>query len=265
MTSKNKIIAIIGGMGPASGECLQSLLFTEMRNNLCIQNDQEYIDIIHCSFGSEIPDRTSFLEGKTTLNPAIPVFKIFQQLENISLAFKRPIVGCISCNTFFAPPIFDHFKELWEKKTLHHIQYLNLVEHTTNFTLSQFQSGDKIGLISTTGERKLKIYQKLLEEKGLEILHLDIERQQKLHQAIYDVKSNPFDSHKAHTIILDAISLLLSQGAQKVLLGCTEISLVINQHGFNPLQHIDPLRVIAQELLKEASFPFFGTNVKGFS
>ncbi|AIL12911.1 hypothetical protein IM40_04335 [Candidatus Paracaedimonas acanthamoebae] len=257
MASKNKIIAIIGGMGPASGEFFQALLFNEMRTNLCIQNDQEYIDIIHCSFGSEIPDRTSFLEGKINLNPAVPVFKVFQQLEIISRAYKRPIVSCISCNTFFAPPIFNHFKELWNQTPLHHIKYLNLIEHTVSFILAQSQPTDKIGLISTIGERKLKVYQNVLEERGLRILHLNLENQKKLHQAIYKVKSDPFHSYEAHKTILDAISLLLLQGAQKVLLGCTELSLVVNQHGFNPSQHIDPLRIIAQEILKEALLPAF--------
>lgn len=255
MVSKNKIIAIVGGMGPASGEFLQALLFEEMRTNLCIQNDQEYLDTIHCSFGSEIPDRTAFLEGKISLNPAVPVFRIFQQLEVLSYAYKRPVIGCISCNTFFAPPIFNQFLELWNQTPLQHVQYLNLIEHTANFIFTQFQPGDKVGLISTTGERKLKVYQNTLEERGLRILHLDLENQKKLHQAIYEVKKDPFHSYKSHKTILDAVSLLLSQGAQKVLLGCTEISLVVNQHGFNSSQHIDPLRIIAQASLKDALLP----------
>lgn len=261
MASKNRIIAIVGGMGPASGEFLQALLFNEMRANLCIQKDQEYLDIIHCSFGSEIPDRTAFLEGKTSLNPAIPVFKVFQQLETISQAFKRPIISCISCNTFFAPPIFNHFLELWNQAPLNHVQCLHLIESTANFVLTQFQHGDKIGLLSTTGERKLKVYQNVLQERGLKILHLDEENQKKLHQAIYKIKSDPFHSYDAHKTILNAISLLLSQGAQKVLLGCTEISLAVNQHGFNPLQHIDPLRIIAQETFKKALLPSLTTDV----
>lgn len=255
MTSKNKIIAIVGGMGPASGDFLQTLLFKEMHATLPIQKDQEYIDLIHCSLGSEIPDRTAFLEGKISLNPAIPVFKIFQQLENISQAYKRPIISCISCNTFFSPPIFNHFLELWKQTPLNHVKYLSLIEHTVQFIQTDFQPGDKIGVMSTTGERKLKVYQNALEERGLNVLHLDSENQQKLHQAIYAVKSDPFNSHNAHTIIMNTISLLLSQGAQKVLLGCTEISLVVNQYGFNPLHHIDPLRIIAQVSLKEALFP----------
>lgn len=252
MISKNKIIAIVGGMGPASGDFLQSLLFKEMHTNASIQKDQEYIDLIHCSFGSEIPDRTSFLEGKINLNPVIPVFKIFQQLENISQAYNRPIISCISCNTFFSPPIINHFRSLWKETPLNHVKYLNLVEHTVEFIQGNFQPGDKVGVMSTTGERKLKVYQHALEEKGLNVLHLDSEKQQKLHQAIYAIKSDPFNSRDAHVTIMDSISLLLSQGARKVLLGCTEISLVVNQYGFNPLYHIDPLRIIAQVSLKEA-------------
>jgi aspartate racemase len=253
--SKNKIIAIVGGMGPASGAFLETLLFDEMRTNFCVQKDQEHIDVIHCSFGSEIPDRTAFLEGITSLNPAVPIFKVFQQLKNISQSYKRPIVSCISCNTFFAPPILNEFVRLWNQTPLHYVQYLNLIEHTVNFVQAHFQPEDKIGIISTTGERKLKVYQTALEERGFRVLQLDLKNQDQLHQAIYKVKTNPFHSYEAHQIILNAIPLLLSQGAQRVLLGCTEISLVINQYAFNPLQHIDPLRIISQAALKEAFLP----------
>ncbi len=253
MELKNKIIAIVGGMGPASGEFLQNLLFNEMRNNFHIEKDQDYTDVIHFSFGSEIPDRTSFLEGKINLNPAFPVFKIFQQLEKLAKTYKRPIVACIACNTFFAKPILKDFLTLWDREDFEYLQYLNLVEATVNFIKTQFSLGDKIGILTTSGERKLKVYQNLLEDIGVEVLYLDPANQQKLHQAIYKVKSDPFHSMNAHETILKSVQLLLSQGAKRVLLGCTEISLVINQYGFNPSYHIDPLRIVAQVALQETS------------
>ncbi len=262
MGLKNKIIAIVGGMGPASGEFLQKLLFDEMRTNFQIQKDQDYTDVIHFSFGSEIPDRTSFLEGKINLNPAFPVFKIFQQLEKIAQTYKRPIIVCIACNTFFAKPILNEFLGLWNQEPFEYLQYLNLVETTVSFIKGQFAVGDKIGILTTSGERKLKVYQSFLEDAGLEVIYLDQVNQEELHQAIYKVKSDPFHSKKAHETILNTVQLLLSKGAKRVLLGCTEISLVINQYGFNSSYHVDPLRIVARIALQEMSHNIASKTIK---
>ena len=77
---KEKVIGIVGGMGPmASLDLCQKIL-----NETNALNDQDHLPVILLSAPHLIQDRTSYLLGKDKINPAIPISKII-------IAFKDGI------------------------------------------------------------------------------------------------------------------------------------------------------------------------------
>ena len=83
----------------------------------------------------------------------------------------------------------------------------------------------------------------------------DFEIQEKVvHAAIYDreygikAKSNPV-TEKARTDLLKAARLLIDQGAELLIKGCTEIVLAVPEEQVDGIPTIDPSIVLARRLV----------------
>src|SRR5215213_8942139 len=99
---RNKTIGIVGGMGPQAGVAL-------LNSITCMTGaakDQEHLSAILMSFPGEVEDRTSFLEGNVSINPAYSIANIISRLEIAG----ANIIG-IACNTSHAPRIYNVITE----------------------------------------------------------------------------------------------------------------------------------------------------------
>ena len=95
---EDRVIGIVGGMGPQAGVAL----FSNIVRFTSATQDQQHLSTILMSFPRHIPDRTLFLEGVAEINPAVNVVNIIRKLESAGAS----VVG-IACNTCHAPAIFD--------------------------------------------------------------------------------------------------------------------------------------------------------------
>ncbi|PXX91614.1 aspartate/glutamate racemase [Marinobacter vulgaris] len=88
---------------------------------------------------------------------------------------------------------------------------------------------DRVGLLGTRFTMEQDFYRNRLEKAGINVLTPDLVQRDVVHRVIYEElcqgRINP-DSRAAY---LDTVASLAEQGAQAVILGCTEIGLLIRQ------------------------------------
>ena len=241
------MIGIIGGIGPYAGVDLLKKIY----DNTIAETDQGYLDTLLFSLSSKIQDRTEYLLNTNLENPGYAIANI---IEELYLA-KATVVG-IPCNTAHSKEIFGVIKkELKLKKRP--IKLLNMIDETTSFISKNYPNITKVGILSTTGTFKSKIYNHSLELNNYEVILPSLKMQENIiHPAIYDpiygIKSTSNTIHpKARKNLLKGISSLKKQGAEVVILGCTEIPLAITEKKIDELITIDPTNILARALINE--------------
>lgn len=226
-----KVIGILGGLGPeATAE-----LFIRIIKATPAKKDQDHIPIIIFN-NPKIPDRTAaILYGGES--PLIELIKTAQKLEKAGADF---IV--MPCNT--AHYYYDELKSSVK------IPFLNMIELTAEYVAKVYPNIKFVGLLATTGTVKTGLYQKFFEKYGFKIIVPNDEDQSIVMNGIYDgVKAGNLDLGRK--LLLDVANKLIDKGAELMILGCTEISVVI-KNGDLRVPVVDPLKILAEEAIKLA-------------
>lgn len=239
------MIGIVGGVGPYSGTDLLKKVF----DNTEAKTDQEHLDAVLLSMPSKIEDRTEYLIGNIKLNPALAIAELLLKLEKTGVT-----IAGIPCNTAHSERIFKVIQRELEHATSS-IQLLNMIDETVSFIATNYPDVTKVGVLSTTGTYTSKIYASPLESKGYEVIRPSLEMQENsIHPSIYHktygIKaiSNPIHP-QARENLVQGIAYLKAQGAQIVILGCTEIPLAITESKINGLITTDPTTILARALI----------------
>lgn len=239
------MIGIVGGVGPYAGIDLLKNIF----DNTLAKRDQDHLDALLFSLPSKIKDRTEYLLGEVDENPGYSIAKIISDLEKSGAT----VVG-IPCNTAHSPEIFSLVMDELHKQGSH-IELLHMINETIDFIKVNYPHVSKIGVLSTTGTYKQKIYSNTLKDNGFEAIVPTLYLQEKcVHSAIYHPeygiksKSNPFHPNAKKNLEV-ALEYLKENGAEAVILGCTEIPLVITTKEVNGMIAINPTNVLARKLI----------------
>ncbi len=248
-----KIIIIGGGVGPAAGTLLHNYI---IENTLTDGTDQDHLDVYHFSRSSDIPDRTESLENGTTERPVFGMYKTFKIAASaINIDNKYAVAG-IPCNTFHAPEIFEKFKKLM-KEFEPKIKIVNMIEETVKGILKNYPEVRNVGILSTTGTRKTKVYADHFQKNGLEVIQVPEDIQAKLHDSIYNkewgIKAQTPVSTQAKSNFEEYSRYLINNGAEIVILGCTEIPLALPYKEYKNIPLIDPMVSLARALIREAN------------
>lgn len=202
---EKKNIGIIGGMGPlATADLFEKIvLHTEAS---C---DQEHLRVLIDS-NTRIPDRTAaILHGGA--DPVPELTASAQGLER-----QGADVLLMPCNT--AHHFYDAVQAAVSLPVLHMIRL-------TAQTLEE-RGIKTAGLLATDGTVQTGIYQRCFEGTGIQLLTPDQTGQEAVMDMIYQgVKAGrrDYDAGAART----AMEALLRQGAETLILGCTELPLAI--------------------------------------
>ncbi len=243
---KENIIGVVGGAGPYAG--------LDLLNKICDQTiangDQEHLTVVNWSQPNQIQDRTEYLIGNVLKNPAYAIAWQVQQLANAGVT-----VAAIPCNTAHAFPIYGVIlQEL--RAAACQVNFLHMIEETAVHLQTHYPHIQKIGLLATTGTVKAGIYPTCLEKAGYQIILPNSQMQsQRIHPAIYDpiygIKATGGGS-QARQALLTSVIALQEQGAEAIILGCTELPLVITESELDGTPMIDPTLVLARALIREA-------------
>jgi aspartate racemase len=229
---KFKTIGIIGGVGPIA----TAHFFTELLSCVDANCDQDFPRVVIDSDAS-IPDRTKALLGEGE-DPTSALVRAAKHIESIGAE-----VICLPCNTAHA--FFGEVKESVN------VPVINMVEAVVEHIESYYPSVKKIGLLATTGTRIANVYDKTINEKGMEVIHVSEEVQVEVMDAIYGplgIKAGHV--HQPRKILRKAADELMKKGAEVIILGCTELPVALTSHEI-PL--ISSTRVLAHKTIEQAS------------
>ena len=227
-----KIIGIIGGMGPDSTlDMMKKIL-----DATDVEAEQDHIHLV-IDFDPKIPDRTACIVAGGE-SPVPTVRKCIQTVVQAGADFIL-----MPCNT-----VHFFYDELQASTS---VPILHMVKCCAEWTFEQYGKGAKIGLLATTGTVKSGLYEKALGKLGVEVLLPDQAEQDELMNAIYGpdgIKMGCLEGPAAETIV-DLGRKLIARGAAAILPGCTEPGLVLNDVDF-PV--INPVVIVAREAVRIA-------------
>ncbi|GAB1440060.1 amino acid racemase [Providencia sp.] len=198
------LIGVLGGMGPAATVDL----FNKFVTYTVANKDQEHIPLIISSI-PDIPDRTEALLHHG-ISPLPLMTNYLKKLEDVG---AECIV--IPCNT-------AHF---WfdELRNACHVDMLSIVETTMKEVLATKKKN--IGLLATNATMYMGLYQRNIESKYLNCITPDKKSQDQVMKSIYLLKSG--NKEMAEAIMKEQADLLFSQGADVIVLGCTEVPVIL--------------------------------------
>lgn len=124
------------------------------------------------------------------------------------------------------------------------IPFIHIADATAKDILSQ--GIDQVGLLGTAFTMQQDFYKSRLEQQGITVMLPDQQGQQLVHQVIYEELClgmiNP-DSKQHYIQIVEG---LIADGAQGIILGCTEICMLIGDVQFSvPLFDTTAIHAIA--------------------
>ena len=198
--------------------------------------DQENIEMIIYNCPS-IPDRTGFILGENQESPFPKILELAQSLERQNVDYIA--MPCITAHYFHDQladsvfiPVSNGIKEA--------AQYL------------QERGISKVGIMATDGTVKMHLFDSVFKDYDITCIYPDTECQKLVMSIIYDdVKAGrPVKMEEFELIKLQ----LLGEGAEVVILGCTELSIVKRDNDVGP-KVLDIVDVLAADCVKKCAKP----------
>lgn len=230
---QKRSIGIIGGMGPKATQDL----FGKVLDATDAHNDAEHIRIyMDCHTG--IPDRTkAILAGGES--PVPHILESAQKLAAIGADFLL-----IPCNT--SHYFYDEIAAASPVPVMHMIRETAAVLQREGVTC--------VGLLATDGTVQSGVYQKELDRAGIQTICPDADGQREVMRLIYDgVKAgvSTFDTQEIKTVLQQ----LREVGAERIILGCTELPIAFENYDISTNGTVDPADILAKAAVVAAGYP----------
>jgi aspartate racemase len=231
-------IGIVGGVGPAATvDFLDKIV-----RNTPAQRDQGHIKIV-VEQNPQIPDRTAhLLKGKT--DPTIALYAACKRLE----ADGASIVT-IPCNTAHA--------FVGRIQPFLSIPIVNMLQETAKAIRRNHDGCSKVGLLATSGTIESRVYHDAIIPAGFDLIVPDAENQERVMNAIYGPRGAKagFTQGECYDDLLAALISLARRGADVIILGCTELPLLLAQNDAFPIDGktvavLDPTDILARKCVR---------------
>jgi aspartate racemase len=228
-------LGVIGGLGPGATAYFFNLII-RMTDAYC---DQEHLEMIIHNCPS-IPDRTAYILGKSRDNPAAPMAHIGKQLETQGVDYIA--IPCITAHYFY-----ESVAKVIKVPVIHIVREtaLHLRENGVR----------KVGIAATDGTISSKLFQRELKASGIDFVLPSDKAQENIMHLIYkNIKAGLAPEMDR---FLEVNCELRENGAEVIILGCTELSLIKRDYPIGA-GYLDAMEVLArssilscQGLLKE--------------
>ncbi|WET50789.1 amino acid racemase [Chryseobacterium indologenes] len=233
-------LGILGGVGPSATVDFMNKII----QSTPAQKDQDHIKMV-VEQNPQIPDRTANLIRQET-DPTVAMFSTCKRLEA-----EGADAIAIPCNTAhaFVKSIQEHLG----------IPIINMLSTTAEHILYHYGKTAKVGLLATSGTLQSRVYHDVLTEIGLQVIEPDGQHQEYVMESIYGkqgVKAG-FSNGLCKELILKAAGFVIDQGADVVILGCTELPLMFpseNEIVVNgrKIPLADPTLILAKKIVEIA-------------
>lgn len=226
MSQKHKTIGVLGGMGPEASSNLYSKIIKYAQHEYNAVQDFDYPPIIIYSLPLDGFNETGIV------NEELVKTQLIEGVKKLESAGSDHII--IACNT-----VHHYFNEM---QSAINIPIFNIIEETKK-QVKKYEY-KKVGLFASESTSKLQLYQNQFADSGIEVISPNNAQQKILNLVIEHVMGG---NQKIHDIILlkDIARDYLKQGAQAIVMGCTEIPLAINQ-AHTDIKLFDTIEIIVQ-------------------
>jgi len=221
-----KTIGILGGMGPAA----TVEFFRRLVEATPATIDQNHLHILIDNDPS-VPDRTlALLRDGPSPEPALAAMAR-------RLASAGAEVLAMPCNTAHA--FLDAIRAAVD------VTVVDMIAETAD----RVGSGT-VGLLATSGTIESGVYRRVLDARGIRLVVPDGDAQRTVGRAIEAIKAGRDLAEVEHAVLPVAESLR-NLGAEVIVAGCTEISLL--DGGRMPIRWVDALDCLVEATIDAAS------------
>ena len=219
-------LGVIGGLGPGATAYFFDLII-KMTDAHC---DQEHLEMIIHNCPS-IPDRTSYILGKSADNPAVPMAHIGKQLETQGADYIA--IPCITAHYFY-----ESVARVIKVPVIH-------IVRETAFHLRE-NGVRKVGIAATDGTISSKLFQRELKSSGIDFVLPSDKAQGSIMHLIYkNIKAGRTPEMDR---FFEVNRELRENGAEVIILGCTELSLVKRDYVIGA-GYLDAMEVLARSAI----------------
>ena len=195
------------------------------------KKDWEHLRVI-MDLNTAIPSRGRALD----LGEEDPTSYMKEAIKRIAKNGANIIV--VPCNT--AHIFYSRFTEGID------IKVLNIIEETSNYILAKNSCIKKVGVIASKNTVKSELYNKFLSKNTVEVIAP--ENQAEVSAIIENVKIG-LDNEETKNRAIKVAQGLIERGAEGIILGCTEIPLLIGDDDLS-VPSFDSNKILAQACVR---------------
>ncbi len=227
-----KTIGILGGAGPAATAKFFDDVVDIAQKKYKAEQDTDFPIVYLYNMPMEGFSEVGFAEPELVKQQLITGVK---KVEGWGADF---IV--LPCNTV-------HFF-VNEMRDVINIPLISIIQVTVDKVKSKQYK--KVGILSSASTRELELYKKPLEENNISVLVATNAEQKLLDDVVLAVMSGT-QGEKEKQSMLTIVNRMKNEGAETVILGCTELPLAINQSDTN-VPIINTIQVLAESAVDES-------------
>lgn len=224
-------IGILGGMGPMAGVVLQQRIIEATP----AQADQDHIEVI-CFTNPHIPDRTQAIIDGTA-------HEIIAALQESAHILERAGASVIAMPCNAAHAYIEDIQKLVS------IPIMNMIELTIAELMRVHVA--TVGLLATDGALRAGLYERHSLGFDFQWIVPTPEYQQRVMDVIYRIKGG--ETRNTRREITTLLHDMKDRGFPIIVLGCTELSIYADDIQVPGVTVIDPLSLLARELVRLAS------------
>jgi len=224
-----QIIGILGGMGPQASACLLDMLIDISVKRFGAKNNDDFPEILLDSVSI-----SDFISNDSKKNESLKILKD----KVIFLNRIRPCRLALVCNTAH---IF-----LNDLQKISKAPFVSMVEEVANTVA--MTNLERVGILGTPTTIKSKLYQRALSKFDIECIEPKSNELKILERIIRNVIAGS-SGRNDKNILLSIANNLKKGGANGIILGCTELSLIFPTKQNLPV--FNSLKILAMALLRK--------------
>lgn len=208
MSGRERIVGVLGGMGPAA--TLDFL--AKLQRATPAVADQDHLRLL-VDLNPKVPDRNAALAGAGP-SPAAVLAGMAAGLE--AAGAEGLVMVCNSAHAF-APEV---------RAALTHAPLISLIEETVGAVRRDHPGVRRVGLLAATACLEARLYQDAFEASGIEVVAPTGELRARFMALLYRIKAGDVGPD-ARAEMRAIAELLAADGAELIVSGCTEVPLVL--------------------------------------
>lgn len=227
MKKLNRVVGVIGGMGPEATVLLMSRLIEKTP----AKDDSDHVPLL-VDNNTQVPSRISAILEKTGKNPGPVLVSMAQKLENSGAeALVMP------CNTA------HHFAH--EIKRSITVPFLNMIELSATRIAQLKLANSKVAVLASPAAQEIRVFDDTFATHGLEVMYS--EHQAEMLFSIRNIKQRG-ENPDSRRILVTCGEELIEKGADLLMIACSELSLISDAiSGNHPT--VDTLDILVESII----------------